>query len=63
MSFESLLRKLKIIDEESTALDRQTLVKIDLPDWDEPIYKFMSSAGAIYACIVYGPIFSIVAVA
>ena len=62
MSIESFLRKLEIIDEESDVLDRQTLVKIDLPD-KEPMYKFMSSAGAIYACIVYGPIFSIVEVA
>ena len=63
MSLESFLRKLEIIDEESAVLDRQTLVKIDLPDQDKPIYKFMSSAGAIYSCIVYGPIFSIVEVA
>ena len=62
MSLESFLCKLAIIDEESAVLDRQTLVKIDLPDEDKPIYKFMSSAGAIYACIVYGPIFSIVEV-
>ena len=59
MSLESFLRKLAIIDEESAVLDRQTLVKIDLPDEDKPIYKFMSSAGAIYACIMYGSIFSI----
>lgn len=59
MSLESFLHKLAIIDEESAVLDRQTLVKIDLPDEDKPIYKFMSSAGAIYACIMYGPIFSI----
>ena len=59
MSLESFLRKLEIIDEESAVLDRQTLVKIDSPD-KEPMYKFMSSAGAIYMCIVYGPICSIV---
>jgi hypothetical protein len=51
---------LETIDKESAVLDRQTLVKIDLPDRGKPIYKFMSSAGAIYACVVYGPIFSIV---
>ena len=62
MSLESFLCKLEIIDEESAVLDRQTLVKIDLLD-KEPMYKFMSSAGAIYACIVYGHIFSIVEVA
>ena len=59
MSLESFLYMLEIIDKESAVLDRQTLVKIDLPDEDKPIYKFMSSAGAIYACIMYGPIFSI----
>lgn len=62
MSIKSFLYMLETIDKESAVLDRQTLVKIDLPD-KEPIYKFMSSAGAIYACIVYGPIFSIVEVA
>ena len=62
MSLESFLHKLAIIDEESAVLERQTLVKIDLPD-KEPIYKFMSSAGAIYMCIVYGPICSIMKVA
>ena len=59
MSLESFLYMLEIIDKESAVLDRQTLVKIDLPDEDKPIYKFMSSAGAIYVCIMYGPIFSI----
>ena len=63
MSLESFLYMLEIIDKESAVLDRQTLVKIDLPDEDKPIYKFMSSAGAIYACIMYGPIFSIMEVA
>lgn len=62
MSPKSFLYMLETIDKESAVLDRQTLVKIDLPD-KEPMYKFMSSAGAIYACIVYGPIFSIVEVA
>ena len=62
MSIKSFLYTLETIDKESAVLDRQTLVKIDLPD-KEPMYKFMSSAGAIYACIIYGPIFSIVEVA
>ena len=62
MSIKSFLYMLETIDKESAVLDRQTLVKIDLPD-KEPMYKFMSSAGAIYACIVYGPIFSIMEVA
>lgn len=62
MSLKSFLYMLETIDKESAVLDRQTLVKIDLPD-KEPMYKFMSSAGAIYACIVYGSIFSIVEVA
>lgn len=59
MSLKSFLYMLETIDKESAVLDRQTLVKMDLPD-KEPIYKFMSSAGAIYMCIVYGPICSIV---
>lgn len=62
MSLKSFLYMLETIDKESVVLDRQTLVKIDLPD-KEPIYKFMSSAGAIYMCIVYGPICSIMEVA
>lgn len=63
MSLEFFLRRLEVIDAESEVLERQILVRIDMPDSDTPIYKLMSSAGAIYCCMVYGPVFSIVEVA
>lgn len=58
MSFESFMKALTDIDAQTDVSQRTTMVRIDRGD-ETPVYKFMSSAGAMWASIAYGPEISI----
>ena len=58
MTLEEFMAALAVEDEATPIHERNTLVAIHLPSGTE--YKFMSSAGAVCACMEFGPIVSLV---
>ena len=58
MTIKDFMTALAVEDEATPIHERNTLVAIYLPSGTE--YRFMSSAGAVSACMEFGPIVSII---